>query len=59
MNNLNYVDKAEKDVCAPFKDNCVEPVHDPSIGPYRGLFYSAIACIFFWIGTFSLIGWIR
>jgi hypothetical protein len=47
MNNFNYVDKADKNACPP------------SNGPFKGLFFSAIACIFFWIGIFFLIGWIR
>jgi hypothetical protein len=59
MNNFINVDNADKYMCPPFKNNCVEPNYDPSIESFIGMIYSAIASIFFWIGIFSLIRWIR
>ena len=58
MNNLNDVDKADTNVCPPFKDNCVEPNYDTSIEPSKGIIYPVVACGLFWIGIFYLIRWL-
>jgi len=47
MDNGNHADKADRYVCPPFKDNCVEPNYDPSIEPSIGIIFPVIACVFF------------
>ena len=59
MNNINNVDNADNYPCTPFKDKSVKPNYDPSIEVFKGIIYSAIGCVLFWIGTFYLIRWIR
>jgi len=61
MNNFNNVDKfdkADKYVCPPFKKNCVGQKYDPSIEAYRGIIYSVIICVLFWIGIYLLTKWL-
>ena len=55
MYSVNYADKY---VCPPFKDNCVEPNYDPPIETFIGVIYSVVASVFLWIGIFFLIRWL-
>jgi hypothetical protein len=58
VDNFNNVDKSDKYLCPPFKDNCIEPNYDSVMEFYKGIIYSVIPSVLFWIGILYFIKWL-